>query len=437
MSYSDVLVQHVLDRYPDEAATLLGREDQQEIATLLENETLARADAIFRRIGAQLAAQCLSLLSEERATKLLTALDEARIVEIFALLDAESRTLYLDRLPAALAREVREITDYPLDSAGSLMDRRVPAFGLQTTIGDALLGTRKILRRSSALRRTAPQYLTVVGDDRKLLGIVPLVDAALAEPEEMLERYMKPASFTVQATAPRQEVVEILTHSQMAALPVVDLDGHLLGVIRHETLIQTVQSEAMVGYQTMVGVSKDERALSSPWLSVKRRLPWLNINLLTAFAAAAVVGLFEATIAQVTALAVMLPVVAGQSGNTGAQALAVTMRGLALREIRLRHGPRVLFKEALVGALNGLAIALVTAIGVYVWSQSVGLMLVVAIAMVLSMIIAGLAGAAIPLILTLLRQDPAQSGSIILTTITDIAGFFSFLGLATLMIDAL
>jgi magnesium transporter len=158
---------------------------------------------------------------------------------------------------------------------------------------------------------------------------------------------------------------------------------------------------------------------------------------LTAFLAAAVVGLFENTIAKFTALAVLLPVVAGQSGNTGAQALAVIMRGLALREIRVRNTPRVLLKELFAGTVNGVAIAAVTALGVYVWSRSLGLCAVIALAMVMSMAIAGLAGAAIPMLLTALRQDPAQSSSIILTTVTDVAGFFSFLGLATLFANLL
>ena len=183
----------------------------------------------------------------------------------------------------------------------------------------------------------------------------------------------------------------------------------------------------------MVGASEQERALSSPFFAMRKRLPWLQINLLTAFLAAAVVGLFEETIARVTALAVLLPVVAGQSGNAGAQALAVTMRGLTLREVRTRHWLLVIVKEVLTGAGNGVAVALTTSAAVYVWSGSVGLALVIGIAMIISMVLAGLAGAGIPMLLTALRQDPAQSSSIILTTVTDVAGFMSFLGIATLL----
>jgi magnesium transporter len=182
-----------------------------------------------------------------------------------------------------------------------------------------------------------------------------------------------------------------------------------------------------------VGASKDERAMSKVSFAVSKRLPWLEINLLTAFLAASVVGLFESTIAKYTALAVLLPVVAGQSGNAGAQALAVTMRGLALREIGIRHWLRVTSKEVRTGFLNGVAIALTTSAGVYVWSGSAGLSLIIGLSMVIAMVAAGLAGATIPILLTRLGHDPAQSSSILLTTVTDVVGFFSFLGIATLL----
>jgi magnesium transporter len=193
------------------------------------------------------------------------------------------------------------------------------------------------------------------------------------------------------------------------------------------------EEEASADMQTMVGASADERALSPVGFAVRKRLPWLEINLVTAFLAAAVVGLFEETIAGNTFLAVLLPVVAGQSGNTGAQALAVTMRGLALREVRLRHWARVLVKEGGVALLNGIGVAVTTSIAVYVWSDSQGLAAVIGLSMVISMVCAGLAGAAVPMGLVAVRQDPAQSSSIILTTITDVVGFFSFLGIATLL----
>jgi magnesium transporter len=237
--------------------------------------------------------------------------------------------------------------------------------------------------------------------------------------------------------APREEIVEVLTKTGVTTLPVISVDGVVQGVIRYESLVQAAREDAMTDLQAMVGVSRDERALSPVFFSVRKRLPWLNINLLTAFLAAAVVGAFEDVIAQITALAVLLPVVAGQSGTTGAQALAVTMRGLALREVRPRQWPRLVLKEMGAGAINGVAIALVTAIGVYVWSGSLALCGVIGVAMVMSMVIAGASGAAIPIIIAAFGQDPAQSSSIVLTTVTDVMGFLSFLGLAALFVNLL
>ncbi|MBM3777412.1 MAG: magnesium transporter [Acidimicrobiia bacterium] len=184
-------------------------------------------------------------------------------------------------------------------------------------------------------------------------------------------------------------------------------------------------------------LSRDERALSKVSFAVRRRLPWLHINLGTAFLAAAVVGLFDDTIAQFTALAVLLPVVAGQSGNTGAQALAVTMRGLALREVRPRQWLRIAFKESRVALINGVAVSVTTSAGVWLWSQSPGLALVIGLAMVISMLAAGLAGAVIPILLTVSGQDPAQASSIIPTTATDVVRFLSLLDLAAVFASLL
>ena len=206
-----------------------------------------------------------------------------------------------------------------------------------------------------------------------------------------------------------------------------------MGVVRYQRLFEAIESVATADLQKMVGVSADERALSSAAYAVRQRLPWLHINLLTAFLAAAVVGLFENLIAQFTALAILLPVVAGQSGNAGSQALAVTIRGLALREVGTREWRQVLSKELRVGLVDGVALAVTCGLGVLVWSQSLGLAIVIGVAMILSMVAAGISGALVPMVLTRLGQDPATASSIILTTVTDVAGFFSFLGTATLL----
>ncbi|MCL4810599.1 MAG: magnesium transporter, partial [Thermoanaerobaculia bacterium] len=266
-----------------------------------------------------------------------------------------------------------------------------------------------------------------------LVGSVRVRDLAVAEPSARLQELMVEGPAGVPVTADREEVSEVLERERVASLPVVDFEGRLVGVLAYDVLIDAARDDATVDMQAMVGAGREERALSPIRFAVKKRLPWLQVNLLTAFLAASVVGLFESTIASFTALAVLLPVVAGQSGNTGAQALAVTMRGLALREIRARQWLRVCMKESGVALLNGLAVALTTSLAVFLWSRSIGLALVIGSSMVISMVVAGLSGAATPMALTALGQDPAQSSSIILTTVTDVVGFFSFLGIATLL----
>ena len=293
------------------------------------------------------------------------------------------------------------------------------------TVGEALQAVR-----SSRVERA--RSLFVVDEDNRLEGRVDMQDLALAEHDLPMRRLMHPADAVLEPLDPREEIVELLDRYRLDSLPVVDADGRLMGIVRYASLFQAIEEVATTGLQKMVG-NADEQALSRVGFSVSKRLPWLHINLLTAFLAAAVVGLFEGTIARFTALAILLPVVAGQSGNAGAQALAVTMRGLALREIGLRDWRRILNKELLVGLIDGLVLAVTCGAGVYLWSGSAGLTLVIAIAMVLSMLAAGLAGAVVPIVLTRMGQDPATASSIILTTVTDVAGFLSFLGTATLL----
>jgi len=329
------------------------------------------------------------------------------------------------------ARLVGALMAYEPEAAGRLMDPRVASFRISMSVGEALERMRSF-KKSRALRD-----LFVVDDDGKLSGRVEIQDVAISAADERLQRLARPVAAAVLDVAPRQEVVEKFEQHRLPALPVVNLSGRLVGVIHQSALVAALQEEASLDIQTMVGVSKDERALSHTWFAVTKRLPWLQINLATAFLAAAVVGLFEDTIARVTALAVLLPVVAGQSGNAGAQALAVTMRGLALREISARHLPRVVWKEVNVGVLNGIAVAAVCALAVWLWSGSAGLVAVISIAMVVAMVVAGFSGAAIPILLNRLGFDPAQSSTIVLTTVTDVVGFFSFLGVATVLQSSL
>jgi magnesium transporter len=424
------LAELLLLESPDDAARLIETSDDAETAALLESEPAGVVVAVVRRLTPDRAARVIAELSPERVREILASLSQNRGAAILARLDPDQRERCLGALDEALAQELRALMEYPPETAGALMDPRATSFRPDAT-------TRDVVRRLRRFRDRRIQEVFLVDAEGGLVAAVPLQAVVLADAGAHLESLVTGPPVSVPATASREEIVQTFEEHRVGSLPVVDIDGRLLGVLRQRELMQAAQERATASAVTMVGASEQERALSSPLFAMRKRLPWLQINLLTAFLAAAVVGLFESTIASVTALAVLLPVVAGQSGNTGAQALAVTMRGLALREVRTRHWLRVVVKESFAGAGNGVAVALTTSAAVYVWSRSLGLALVIGTSMVLSMTLAGLSGAAIPMLLTALRQDPAQSSSIILTTVTDVVGFFSFLGIATLLMGML
>jgi len=413
-------------RYPAEAAEQLDalpvRDlavaaaglDADVLAVVMEYLSPLKDGALFERLDAGKQLTVLELAAPRLA------------IAILGDMDTERRRELLAGLRPAVRDDLERLLAFPENTAGRLMERAYVGARPTMTVQQALQRLQ-----DSAIRRARSMF--VITPEQRLAGRVDIQDLALASADEPLSSLMQPVEGYVTALAPREEVVELLDRTRLDSVPVVDAEGKLMGVVRYRSLFRAIEDVATADLQKMVGVSADERALSSAGFSVRRRLPWLHINLLTAFLAAAVVGLFEDLIAQFTALAVLLPVVAGQSGNAGSQALAVTIRGLALKEIGMREWRKVLNKELLVGATNGLALALTCGAGVYLWSMSLGLALVIGVAMVLSMIAAGISGALVPIMLTRLGQDPATASSIILTTVTDVAGFFSFLGTATLL----
>jgi magnesium transporter len=416
--------------YPGEAARVVETLAADEIVALLSREPAARSTAILERILPDVGAEVLQRMGGENAREVLSKLEPDRAALLLSRLDPEGQAALLQGLDGWLAKELQSLMTYPPGSAGSLMDPRATVTRPESTVAEALDAVHVAGRKRI-------YDVCVIDEHGHLIGTIALQDLAVADGQEGLEELLRLAPVSVSAMATREELVDLMTQHRLSSLPVVDADNRVVGIIRHDKLIAAAQEEASADIQTMVGASKEERALSNVSFAIRKRLPWLQINLLTAFMAATVVGLFEGIIAKFTALAVLLPIVAGQSGNTGAQALAVTMRGLALREIRPRHWLRVTFKEINVALFNGIAVALTTSLGVYVWSRSIGLALVIGISMIISMVAAGLSGAVIPMILLALGQDPAQSSSIILTTVTDVVGFFSFLGLATLLASML
>lgn len=422
----------LFERHPAEAAVELERLDLDAAAEALAGQPPDVAVPVWERLSPDIAAALIERVPKHNAVAVMNRMDPTRAATLLAAFDVDARERLLGLLDKATARDLRTILQYPRGSAGSIMDPRIIYLRRDLTVREALARLRLPGGRLRPVR--ARRILILVDAEGRIDGIVEIQDLVLANPDDRLAEFLQPIPAWVTATASTEEVVDVMEAHHLSSLPVVDLEGRLIGVVRYEELITAAKEEATADLQTLFGAGRDERALSPPAIAVRKRLPWLQVNLATAFLAASVVGLFEGTIEQYTALAVLLPVVAGQSGNTGAQALAVVIRGLALREVHMAHWRRVLWKEMRVGMVNGVAVAATTALGVFVWSGSSGLTLIIALSMVLSMVIACVAGAAVPMLLTVLRQDPAQSSSIVLTTVTDVFGFFSFLGIATLLL---
>ena len=412
--------------FPHEAARQLDLMPPDEVVDLLAAQPPHAVVRVWQLLAPDVAAAVLDRVPVQLVRLLLTESEPAASAAVLVQMPDDARERMFGLLDSQVAQELRELLRYPDNSAGRLMDPHVTPIRADISVADALARLR-------AFKKRGLRELFVVDEGGRLTGRVELHDLAIAEPSQSLREILRPLLAAVQDLDPREDVVNVLQQSPITELPVVNHGGRFVGVIRQSALMSAIEQETSVDIQKMVGASPDERALSSPAFSVRKRLPWMQINLLTAFLAASVVGLFEGTIAKFTALAVLLPVVAGQSGNAGAQALAVTMRGLVLREISLRHWPVMIGKEAAIGLANGLAVAATTAVGVWFWSGSLGLVIIISSAMVISMVIAGIAGALVPIMLRRFGQDPAQSSSIVLTTITDVAGFFSFLGIATLL----
>ncbi len=426
-----VLVDTVIDRFfvdhPIVAAQKLDRIDRQHAIEILTRLPIDKMVLVWESLGPEISADILQRLPDDKCAELAARADTGKLAVVLSRMDEPDMEAVLDRFGKEQAAELRSLLAYPADTAGRLMDTHIRPFRGGTKVREAV----EILRQRRAGQ--AIFKLKIVDEGNKLLGTVDIRDLALAEPDQTLDNLARGVTAVVFPMDPQEEVVEKLQRFMLDELPVIDTEGHLLGTIRHRGLIDALRETVSLDMQTMVGASREERATSSSWFAVRKRMPWLQINLLTAFLAAAVVGLFEGTIAKFTALAVLLPVVAGQSGNAGAQALAITMRGLALREIRMSQWLSVARKEINAGFWNGISIAVTCGIGVYFWSGQVGLVIVIASSMIIAMVLAGLAGALVPITLRRIGQDPAVASSIILTTVTDIAGCFSFLGIATLL----
>jgi len=424
---SEKLIKKFFEHDPLDAAHTLETMDEEEAIAILRNLPAHLAVEAFQFIELRFAAELVMKFPQKQLKQLLEELEVSRTADLFLRLDEEDKEMFIGYLSPTKKRQVQEHLIYPESSAGRIMSPDFLAFYQGIKVKEGIQRLRSLMKKGERI-----DYVYVVDSENKLVGVLIMRDLLLSNPDTPLGKVMHKQVFSVNAFMDREDVAHQVAQKRFLAVPVVDREARILGTIKTNELLTHTEEEATEDIQKMFGAGGDERVFSPMSFTISKRLPWLHVNLATAFLAAFVISFFEDIIAKVTLLAVFLPVVAGQGGNSGAQSLAVVMRGLVTKEIQPNLARRVIKKEAVTGLLNGLILGVVTGGVAWLWGGNPYLGLVIGIAMVINMLLAGLAGAAIPLSMKALGLDPAQSSSIILTTITDVVGFLAYLSLAVL-----
>ena len=412
-----------------------------DVADQLERLPVEEASQVLHQLPPARAAQVLSEVDPDRRKSLVAELTTGELTQVVKEMPHDQAADLLADVPDPQRAEILaehpgrsqvvQLLRYPEDSAGGIMSDRFITLDADQTIGE---GLQKIRGLGDSETTQSITYLYVTDAQKRLVGVVPLRELVFRRPDRRIREIMNPEVKHIWVDDDQETIARMFQHYHYLAVPVLDRDRKLVGIVSTSQVLHVLQNEATEDMQLMVGLSGEERA-RTPWkVSFPKRLQWLCINLATAFLAGGVVGFFESTIAKWTALAIFLPIVAGQGGNAGIQTLTVIIREMALGEMNKGDGWRALMKETLLGLLNGLAIGVLVGIIGYFWKGSITLGVIVGVAMLLNMLAAALAGVMVPFTLRAFRIDPALASGILVTTVTDVAGFLFFLGLAALAI---
>jgi magnesium transporter len=424
--------ERLLARMPSvDVALLLPELNPEEVRTVIELLfRQRRAAPALNELPSEMLSQVVNAVTDERLANVIERLEIDDLVELVEWIPEERRTEVVSQLSEKKRGELLQAKRYPESSAGRVMTTGFVALDQKMTSQEAIESLRAIGGDSEAVL-----YLYVVDEQRALLGVVPIRRLVSAPPDRRISEMMIPDPVSVNADDDQEKVAQIVARFDLLAVPVTDIDGRMLGLITVDDIIDVITEEATEDMYRLAGLTEADRVFVPARESIQKRLPWMLLNLGTCFAAAWVVGLFERTIEQVVSLAIFMPVVAGMGGNGGTQALTVITRGIALGEIEFSSGYRAASKELAVGVTLGILMGLVSAGIALLWQGDPMLGIALFCSMILTLSVAGLLGAAVPLGLKALRMDPALGSGVIVTTFTDGFAFFSFLGIATLLID--
>ena len=421
-------------QHPADLAELFGElpdRDRSAMFKVLVDQNSRLAMETLSELGPDVGA---SLLGERPASEIATLLQEIPSDDAAALVEHLPEALSAAVLDLIQHREpggVQNLLEYEEQTAGRIMNQNVFALSEDLTASEAIAA----LQESRDMEMVF--YLYVVDVRRHLVGVVSLRRLLLVSPETPLRRIMTADLISARVDTDQEEVAREVASYNLLAIPVVDDENKLAGVITVDDVIDVIKDEATEDIYRLAGVAGDEHVFTPPREALQKRLPWLVVNLATAIIPAAIVALFQGTITQVVAVAIFMPMVAGMGGNAATQTLTVIVRGIALGELTWSNSRQALVKETLLGIGNGVTLGLIAAGVVWVMEGDPILGLILAMAMVINMLVAAVAGTLIPIALRALKVDPALASSVFITTLTDAVGILAFLGLATFFLPYL
>ena len=412
---------------PTEVARLIEKSPPKERQILWNLVSQEHEAEVLQHLGDDIQADILSRMNSEEVLALTESLDSDDMVDVLQQLPNRVMKETLRIMDKQNRRRVEKLLSYPEDTAGGLMNTDTttirPDISVETTL--------RYIRRHDEIPEMTDSLIVVSRKD-SYIGLVPLTKLLVSDLSITIREIMVTDIEAIDADMPDDQVAALFEEHDLVSAPVVDDKGKLLGRITIDDVVDVIREDADHSLMSMAGLDEDEDTFAPVMKTTRRRAVWLGINLLTAFIASAVIGLFEQTIDKVVALAVLMPIVASMGGIAGSQTLTLVIRGQALGHVERSNAGWLLNREMVVGVLNGLLWAGVIAVVATLWFQDINLGIIIAIAIVINLVAGAIAGTLLPIILKSMGIDPALAGSVLLTTITDVVGFFAFLGLATI-----
>ncbi|MBN2397092.1 MAG: magnesium transporter [Deltaproteobacteria bacterium] len=420
------------DLHPADIADLIDNLAEQEKIHLFSLLEVEKASDVITELSDVSREQILEDISDKKLAEIIDEMDSDDAADVIAELPEDQARAILAEIEPDESQDLKNLLKYEEDTAGGIMQSELVSVPSDSTINDAL---KAVIQASEEIENVYNVF--VVDKDNTLIGTIPLQRLITAKRTSPATESVDKDIPSVQTDVDQEEVARMFEKYDLVSLPVVDTGNHLLGRITIDDIVDVMEEESSEDIYRIAGLDEDDTVFNEPMESVKRRLPWLYLNLVTALASALVIGFFEDTIRMVIALAVFMPVVAAIGGNAGSQTLTLIVRGLALGEVTFDNAKKALYKQIVVGVVNGMAVGIVIGIIAFLWKGMPVLGVVLGLAMIINVFVGTLIGTLVPLSLKWIKADPALGSHIFVTAFTDAFGFLSFLGLATIFLKLL